>query len=836
MSMNAMFKTMLGWATTVTIFAGIAWGGDLVWTGTADGKWGTGLNWTNADGVVSAFATGNNVRFDDGASLKTVNLSAAVTAGNILFECDQNFTLTNAAGGKITYANAFVKRGSGTLTVGCTGHTYTNDIRIEAGTLVANVPNAGSSLGLAAVERQIYVSTNATLRLAERNTFGGANVTNLTAKIFVDQGLLEFGKPGGVKGVNTLGDLTLNNAVMAYTNMGEGTYGFLKVCRKFSLMGSQPYDFSDCNRTDIFMLLNSGPYTEFNVADITGNADADVTFRFPFKHVANVGYYDTGLIKTGPGSMVLASAASTFRGDIEVREGELVAAAPKTDTYSTLTVLGNALVSRSVYVGTNAVLTFMERNTLGAAEAATPAVAITVDHGALNITTNNGHTTFGALTLDNGTFTYKGGYDATRGVMRLGGKLTLKGETPYTFDLPSGASYCFINLNASPLTEINVADITGDSAADAFFIIPFKDFASSNSPTYAAGFIKTGPGTLYLTNAVNNYSSFSGDIEIREGVLVAETAGGSALGNANADRLILVSTNCTLQLRQRNTLGGATATNSLKAEIVVDHGTLLLGDVDVGNKGVNTVGSLTLNDGTLNYTNMYNESYGFLKVARVFRLQGTVPYEFSGSTQVGCHMILNAYPLTTFDVDDITGNREPDATFDFPFKQYPSSTAACGLIKSGSGTMRVTATSTYIGETIVSNGVLRVDGNLATSSGITVADGGWLGGTGTVKNVTLEDGGGFDVIQGQAKPLTVTGSLTLDRGGTVHIQNPDNLPGNGIQVSLAAVSGTVVGEDNAASWSVEIDGVPSSVNYRLRVVCSTLVAGYAPIGTAISVR
>ena len=60
------------------------------------------------------------------------------------------------------------------------------------------------------------------------------------------------------------------------------------------------------------------------------------------------------------------------------------------------------------------------------------------------------------------------------------------------FDSPPGATYGFINLSASPLTEINVADITGDPAPDASFRLPFKDFASSNSPTYAAGFVKTG--------------------------------------------------------------------------------------------------------------------------------------------------------------------------------------------------------------------------------------------------------------------------------------------------------------------------------------------------------
>lgn len=810
-------------------------GAELVWTGSADGKWGSGLNWTNAAGAAESFASGDSVRFDDGASVRMINLSAAVTVGSVLFASDLDYTLTNAAGGKISSANEIVKRGAGTLTVGCTGHTYTNDIRIEAGTVVANVPNAGnaSPLGSATVERRIGVSTNAALRLAERNTFGGAESTTLKAEIYVNQGRLEFGKQGGVKGVNTLGNLTLHDASMTYTNMGEATYGFLKVCRTFSLSGSQPYDFSNFSRSDLFMLLNSNPYTEFRVADITGNADADVTFRFPFKHVAT--QPDSGMIKKGAGAMVLANAGSTFRGNVQVLEGELVAAAMKLDTNNAQTVMGNTRISRSIYVGTNATLTFAVRNALGIAEGDTPAVAVTVDHGTLAIT-NSGHTTFGTLTLDSAAFSYKGGFDAARGVMRLGGKLALKGDSPYTFALPpGGAAYGFINLNASPLTEIHVADITGDSAPDASFIIPFKDFASSNSPTYAAGFVKTGTGTLYLTNAPGNYSSFSGDIEVREGTLVADTAGGSALGNPNVDRRILVNPNGTLQLRQRNTQGGASATNALKAEIVVDHGTLLLGDTSV-TKGVNTLGSLTLNNGSLIYTNMFNEPYGFLKICRVFRLQGTAPYEFLGSVQSGCFMLLNADPLTTFDVAEITGDDDPDATFHFPLKNFPSSTAACGLVKDGEGTMRVTATSTYIGETRVSNGVLRVDGSLTASSGVTVSDGGWLGGTGAVKKVTVEEDGGFHVIQGQAKPLTVIGTLTLEGRGVVSIRNPGNVPGTQIQVVLAAVAGGIVGAENAELWTVDVEGVIPSINYRLRVIGSQLVAGYAPRGTAILVR
>ena len=816
-----------------------AYGSNLIWTGTAavdGGKWGSGANWTNSAGASLSFATGDNALFGDSATVRSVNLSATVMAGDILFENDADYTLVNTAGGKIGSASTFIKRGAGALILSCNKHTFTNDVRIEKGTVRTTQPNAetNSPVGLATVSRQIYVGTNATLRFNERNTMGAADLTNLVAEIYVDQGLFELGYPGVAnKGINTVGALTLNDGTFAYTNlMGNTTYGVLKVCRTFRLLGTQPYYFRNYGSAGCFMLLNSSPYTEFNVADITGNTNVDATLEMALKEYAG---QPGGLIKTGAGTLRLATSGSTFKGNVEVREGELIAAAPKIDANNAETVLGNAKVSRSIYVGTNAVLTFSERNTLGMADATNPQVAITVDHATLQITVDNFTTTFGPLTLDSSVFTYKGGLDAARGSFRLGGKLTLKGETPFTFGIPAGSSFAFINLNDSPLTEINVEDITGTPAADASFWIPFKDFASSNSPTYAAGFVKTGPGTLLLTNAA---STFTGDLVIREGLVVADMVNGnnvsySPLGNPMVERRITVSTNATLQLRQRNTLSAAAAPNSLKAEIYVDHGTLLLGDAGVI-KGVNTLGSLTLNDGTLNYTNMYNEPYGFLKVARVFRLQGTAPYDFAGSALAGAHMLLNSSPLTTFEVEDITGDASTDATFGFPFKNQPS--VMCGLVKSGAGTMRVTAVSAYTGDTLVSNGVLRVDGSLATSREVIVAGDGWLGGTGTVKDVTVEAGCGFAVSQGQAKPLTVTGSLTLEGGGTVRIQNPSALPGREVHVAFADVAGEITGTEHLADWTVEIEGASASSNYRVQVKGTKLTAGFAPKGVLISLR
>jgi autotransporter-associated beta strand protein len=823
---------------SVAVFAGWTWSAELVWTGAADGKWETGLNWTNKAGAASVFASGDDVLFDDGAAARTVTLGTPAVAGSVVFDHGQAFTFAVGSGGKLTQAASFVKRGSGTLTLqGAICHTYTNDIRIEAGTLFtlsANASATASPLGNASVERTISVASNAVLRLGERNTFGGAQETALKAEISVEPGgLLELGYPGVAnKGVNTLGALTLNDAALAYTNlMGSTIYGFLKVCQTFRLLGTRPYNFTNYNDNGCLMLLNSEPHTAFEVADITGDDGADATFGFPFKEYAGK---PGGLVKTGAGNLALTDTGSTFTGDIDVREGTLTASGNLL-TFGASSALGNLRVARTLTVRTNAALVFATRNVLGAAETPPPLLAVTVDHGSLSLA--DGHTLFGDLTLDGGALSYANGHGDAFGVMRFS-RLALKGATPFLFDVPAGATHCFFNLDTNALSVIEVADITGNDETDATFTIPFRNF-TGNSAEKPGGFTKTGPGTLKLDSSA---SSFSGDIVIQEGTVLQDMVRGgtnpstSPLGNPLAERRVTVSTNAMLILRQRNSLSGAVPTNTLAAEIRVTGGTLKLGGAGAVT-GVNTVGALTLDGGTLDYADMCGPPYGFLKVCRRFTLTGTAPHAFPDTGAAGCYMTLNMGHTTVIDVTDITGDAVPDATFGFAFNNHASSAAyPCGLIKDGAGTLRLTAASAYTGGTLVSNGILRVDGSIAASSGVTVSANGFLGGTGTVKNVTVQLGGGFAAPAGQTQPLVVTGALALEGGGTVRIDNPDGLPSDQIRVTLAQTGGTVAGAENLSSWVVEIEGVPASVNHRVQLRGNLLIAGFSPHGTVLSVR
>lgn len=81
-----------------------------------------------------------------------------------------------------------------------------------------------------------------------------------------------------------------------------------------------------------------------------------------------------------------------------------------------------------------------------------------------------------------------------------------------------------------------------------------------------------------------------------------------------------------------------------------------------------------------------------------------------------------------------------------------------GLIKTGDGTLDITAANTYTGTTAISNGTLRVNGSLAAASAVTVVTNATLGGAGTVNGpVTVLAGG-------NVSPGNSIGTLTLGSG------------------------------------------------------------------------
>lgn len=94
-----------------------------------------------------------------------------------------------------------------------------------------------------------------------------------------------------------------------------------------------------------------------------------------------------------------------------------------------------------------------------------------------------------------------------------------------------------------------------------------------------------------------------------------------------------------------------------------------------------------------------------------------------------------------------------------------------GLTKFGTGTTTISSglTATYLGATVVNQGQLLVDGSIALSSGVTVNNGGTLGGSGTVAATLLNNGGALspgNPALAAIGTLTVNGILAFGTGST----------------------------------------------------------------------
>jgi autotransporter-associated beta strand protein len=114
-----------------------------------------------------------------------------------------------------------------------------------------------------------------------------------------------------------------------------------------------------------------------------------------------------------------------------------------------------------------------------------------------------------------------------------------------------------------------------------------------------------------------------------------------------------------------------------------------------------------------------------------------------------------------------------------------SITGTGSLAKSGSGALSLTGASSYTGATVVSDGLLVVNGSISTSILTTIQSGATLGGSGTVGALTVLDGG--TVAPGNSPGILSTGDYT--QAGTLSLQLDGTLAGD--EYDQVNVGGTV---------------------------------------------
>ena len=426
------------------------------------------------------------------------------------------------------------------------------DIHVDEGTLDIGEQEALSPT----FDRTIYVHSNATLRLSRRNALNDGNGVNgdIKTKIVVQGGTLSLSDSTTSLAHISLGSLTLDNATFDYSGLGGFSGGNLGLMtfKALALKGTRAYVFDPANGYPGRMPwshvhLWDEPLTVIDVADITdGGVDFTVRHRMMNRctHAATGAepwgtFVSSGFVKTGPGTMCIDTNTCAFTGDVEVRQGTLrlgLDGSKNGDTGNNSlrwSLLGDLGTNRTVTVWTNGTLDVAQRNAFGNCLAYTNnqlKVTFAVRGGTLKLCPGWA-VRLPSIWFDDGELDC-GGNGSAYGYGMFAGTVRLTGTRPVQWLRVAGRSYQWFCLSGTPRTTFDVADITGNAAADFTLDLPLAMPQNAlNGSTvkngWKFGFVKTGSGTMrYVAPGSAIYGSvdyaFNGDVSVSNGTLVVD--------------------------------------------------------------------------------------------------------------------------------------------------------------------------------------------------------------------------------------------------------------------------------------------------------------------------
>lgn len=283
------------------------------------------------------------------------------------------------------------------------------------------------------------------------------------------------------------------------------------------------------------------------------------------------------------------------------------------------------------------------------------------------------------------------------------------------------------------------------------------------------GLTKSGAGTLTLSGGAN---TFTGGVTVDGGVLLlsnGQDANTIAAGNA-----VTVNTGGTLRL------GATGQIQDTISSFSINGGTFdLQGHVE----GVTT--SISLNNGTITGT-----SVGFL-LAR------------GGYVGTGTNTISQRISVRGTDVNSGVFNiTSGTTTVSSAIYTDPFGTAS-GITKRGAGTLTLTGTNSYAGNTTVEAGTLIVNGSIANATTTTVQSGATISGSGSVGSLTVNSGA---TINPGNSPGTLTVNGTYSQAGTLVAEIAGISSG---QYDQLIVNGTV---NLTGSLTAQFSGTGYSLN------------------------
>ena len=480
------------------------------------GTWNTSAaNWVGAGDVHTVWnsANGDTAVIGAGGTGGIVTASANITVGGLTFNAVVSNTYTLAGGplaltgtpvltantnatisAALTGAPGLIKTGTGALTLSSKLSSFTGDVTVAQGTLIANASNnplsspTNSALGyLLRADRILTVGNGGTLQFNVHDTFG-VDSANPVVTVSVENG-------GTVRNANTFttcGPLKLSGGSVISSGGANAGWQAYQLKGLVTSGGDSAISTTGGNFNGVHLYDST-----FAVTGGTLTASAPLLNK-PGGSVSK-------LTKTGAGRMVLA-ADNAFSGAVTVSNG--------------LLQVGNGGAAGTVGTGVGAVNLVNADASLGfnRSGSLTQAGAITGNGSLLKQGT-------GVVTLS-GANTYEGGTAISNGVLAATTTNSLPGyATAGKVTLSSGAG---LSVGVGSWADGDIAALIGTGVYGSDTLFGFDTTAGNY--TYSnqfvlpavAGLVKTGANTLTLSGA----TGIAGGVIALGGILQADFAAG----------------------------------------------------------------------------------------------------------------------------------------------------------------------------------------------------------------------------------------------------------------------------------------------------------------------
>lgn len=705
--------------------------------------------WSNNVAGANAVLLGANLSFQ-GISILNPNGAVAIGGANTLTLgqnginmglATQDLTITNATLIMALGDQIWNVTNSRTLTIspGAFTRTGTATLNVQGGGTVTTATLTNDATGIIGTWASHGAGT--ATRYA---TVGGGNIVGYSGGVAA---------PTAAEVVDTTG--TTNYDVAAVGTLGAGaTFNTL---RYTGSAGTIAGDFTANG------LMNAGAGALTNSGNVTIGANRELVLTSPDTTrtmvftgtIGDSGGGASGITKAGVGTATL-SGSNAYTGVTTVNRGVLVITDPN--------ALGSTNGRTEVYAGVG-----------GAAQG-----------GQLQI--SGGITVAEPLFLQGDQSNYQGALRSISGSNIWSGPITL------------GTSGSRITSAAGSLGVIG--GVTGANQQLVINALPGAPLTFSEKPVLLgnSGTFYTDAGGLTILSVTGNMwgttlsaqgtlridlpNALPTNSQLRVGV--GYTTSGTVDLNGNSQTIGSLQSG-TATGGERFATGTRTVTSSNAATLTVNQSIntiydgRLTGALGMTKTGAGTIslfgtnthtGTTTISGGRLNLANplaMQNSTVD-LQVNNGVAFSNATEFVFGGLAGSGQLGLTN---LTGAAVTLLAGNNGADTVYS------GSLGGGGGLTKIGAGELDLTGISAYSGATVVSNGLLSVNGRHTGGGQYSIASGGTLGGTGLIGSAIQVLAGGVVAPGNSIGALTVSNSFALDGILQIELANAAG-PGAGL--------------------------------------------------------